>query len=184
MWPSTHQCTIEKIPFWDFMDGMKLSPRDQFTWSVVFFPGPFFVSCFFFPRSHSLFSCAIFLRLAFFFLSPHPWTQNFFLGTPTYPSNLPTSLPPPNPSTSPDLPHYPFVLPSITRASKPQTIWLVGFRVCASIAWREELVELGEWKGSNSNIGSSHNIMRREALKVSVFFSCFQNQDDKLHHIS
>jgi hypothetical protein len=22
-WPSTHQCTIQKIPFWDFMDGMK-----------------------------------------------------------------------------------------------------------------------------------------------------------------
>jgi hypothetical protein len=25
-WPSTHQGTIQKIPFWDFMDGMKLSP--------------------------------------------------------------------------------------------------------------------------------------------------------------
>ncbi len=25
-WPSTHQCTIQKIPFWDFSDGMKPNP--------------------------------------------------------------------------------------------------------------------------------------------------------------
>jgi hypothetical protein len=57
-WRSTHQCTIQKTPFWDFMDGMKLSPRGQFTWSAVFLilffsqftvcsPGPpFWLICF------------------------------------------------------------------------------------------------------------------------------------------
>jgi len=46
-WTSTHQCTIPKIPFWDFMDGMKLSPRGQFTWSLFIF----FTARFFFPSS-------------------------------------------------------------------------------------------------------------------------------------
>jgi hypothetical protein len=49
-WPSTHQCTIQKIPFWDSMDGMKLSPRGQFTWSVfLFFFCSFFSQLDFFP---------------------------------------------------------------------------------------------------------------------------------------
>ncbi len=33
-WPSTHQCTIQKISFWDFMDGMKLSSQGSVAWSV------------------------------------------------------------------------------------------------------------------------------------------------------
>jgi hypothetical protein len=41
-WPSTHQCTIQKIPFWDFMDGMKVSPSGQFTWSVFYFSSALF----------------------------------------------------------------------------------------------------------------------------------------------
>jgi hypothetical protein len=42
-WPSTHQCTIQTFPFCDFMDGMKLSHRGQFTWSEFLF---FFCSFF------------------------------------------------------------------------------------------------------------------------------------------
>ncbi len=37
-WVTNHlQCTIQTIPFWDFMDGMNLCPMGQFIWSVVFF---------------------------------------------------------------------------------------------------------------------------------------------------
>jgi hypothetical protein len=114
----------------------------------------------------------LFFSLTFFSLSPS-LNPNFFFGTRTYPSNLPTTLSPPNPSTFPYLPHHSFSLPSITRASKPMRTWLVGFRVCTSKAWREELEELGEWRGSSSNSRSLHNIKRSWALKVSVFFSCF-----------
>ncbi len=85
--------------------------------SSFFFPGPFFFSYFFFcPRSR--FFPGTFFSLAFFW-SRHPWTQIFFLETPTYSSNLPTPLPPSNPSTSPYLPHHPFALPFIARSSKP-----------------------------------------------------------------
>jgi len=72
-WPSTHQCNIQKLPFWDFMDGMKLSPRGQFIWSVCiyFFLGIFFPDRFFFPSP----------------LIPSFWGG----GAPTYP---PTYLPP------------------------------------------------------------------------------------------
>jgi len=82
--PSTQQCNIQKIPFWDFMDGMKLSP----TWSASFFlPGLFFLPFY------------IFFLLATVFFGPTPWPQ-FFLGKSTSPSNLPTALPPTNPPTS------------------------------------------------------------------------------------
>jgi hypothetical protein len=64
------------------MDGMKLSPRGQFTWSGVFF------------------SSLLFCSWAFF-LVPPSLNPIFFLGTPTYFSNLPTS---------PYLPHHPFAL--------------------------------------------------------------------------
>ncbi len=53
-WASTHQCTIQKIPFWDFMDGMKLYPRGQLFWLVVLiFPSDLFLGadCFFIPGS-------------------------------------------------------------------------------------------------------------------------------------
>ncbi len=98
--PSTHQCTIQNIPFWDFMDGMKLSPKSQFTWSLVFFIlEPFFFSCFF---SFFFFVLIVFSprpHFCFFFPSRIPWTQIIFRN-----SNLPTSLPSPNPSTSSILP--------------------------------------------------------------------------------
>jgi hypothetical protein len=32
--PAPTGAPSKKIPFWDFMDGMKLSPKGQFTWSV------------------------------------------------------------------------------------------------------------------------------------------------------
>ncbi len=54
---SGHGQLFEKTPFWDFMDGMKLPPRGQFTWSVVFF---------FFPLSLFLIMLLFFLALTFF----------------------------------------------------------------------------------------------------------------------
>ncbi len=84
-WPSIHQCTIQKIPFWDFMDGMKLYPRGQFFGSVVlFFPSDFF------------FGSSLFFLLGslLIFFSPPTLTPFFLFGTSTYPSNLPTALPP------------------------------------------------------------------------------------------
>jgi hypothetical protein len=90
-WLSTHQCTIQKIPFWDFIDGMKLSP----TWSAsfYFFPsGPFCPFTLFFSWG------SFFFNHVFFGHTPDP---KFFFGTsylppPTYlpPSLLPTHLPP------------------------------------------------------------------------------------------
>ncbi len=84
-WPITHQCTIQKILFWGFMDKMKLSPRDQFT---CFSQAQFF-----------FFLGTVFLSL--FFLGP-PLAPSFFLGSshlpqPTYrPSSYqPTYLPHP-----------------------------------------------------------------------------------------
>jgi hypothetical protein len=94
-WASTHQCTIHEILFWDFMHGMKLSPRGQFSWS-----GVFFLMLFFFLV------LIIFVVLLF---CPAILEPNVLHGTPTYPSNLPSSLPPPNPSAS-----LPFVLTSTT----------------------------------------------------------------------
>ncbi len=87
------------IPFWDFMDGMKLSPWGQFAWSVVFiFLWAFFFSYFFFfTQLDVFFSWA---SLLIFFWGGPPLTPYYFLATPTYPSNLPTGLPPTNPSTS------------------------------------------------------------------------------------
>ncbi len=106
-WENTHQCTIQKIPFWDFMVGMKLSPRGQFTWSVVFF----------------FFKLGLFFSLTFIFVPPslNPiffLRNSYLLLQLTYPFNLPTSLPPPNPSTSPYLPHHPFALPSIAETTE------------------------------------------------------------------
>ncbi len=84
-WPGTR--TIEKILFWDFMDGMKLSPRGQFLWSVVFFfffPPVLFLGFFFFLFFPSL----LFFLSALpgeLFSSCHTWPQVFFFLTPTYP---------------------------------------------------------------------------------------------------
>ncbi len=78
---------------------MKLSPNNQFIWSVVFsFPRLFFSHTFFL---FSLNFFSLFPFSLFFFLVPPSLNPIFFLGTPTYSSNLPTSLPPPNPSTYP-----------------------------------------------------------------------------------
>ncbi len=85
-WATTHQCTIQKIPFWDFMDGMKLSHRGQFTWSIDLF---FLLLLFFLARYFSLvqffFSGNNFIII--FFLA-HPWPQVFFWEAPTDPPNL------------------------------------------------------------------------------------------------
>ncbi len=60
--------------------------------------GPFFfLRLFLGGEAHSFFSWAPF-RLIFF--SCHPWYHFFFGGTPTYPSNLPTTLLPTNPPPS------------------------------------------------------------------------------------
>jgi hypothetical protein len=80
-WPSTHLCTIQKIPFWNFMDGMNLSPRGQFIWSevfVFFFLAFFFLSdfFFFFGGAHCFSSWAHF-GLIFF---PATLTTIFFWG--------------------------------------------------------------------------------------------------------
>ncbi len=74
----------KKLPFWDFMDGMKLFPRGQFTWSVVFF--------FFFSPSH--FFPGPFLFLPLFFCIPPSLNPIFFWELlPTPPTYLPTYLP-------------------------------------------------------------------------------------------
>ncbi len=77
-WPSTHQCTIQKIPFWNFMDGMKLFPRGQFTWSTVFifFLGLFFPRNFFFP-AHCFFLQGLPFHFIFFWppLTPYVFWQ-------------------------------------------------------------------------------------------------------------
>jgi len=104
-----------KIPFWDFMDGMKLSPRGQFTWSVYIF---FFCS-FFSPSS-------VFLSI---FFGP-PFTPSFFFGkllpTPTHlpPFFLPTHIPPSSCWPSPH-PRPPFALTSIAKASNLKRAWVV-----------------------------------------------------------
>ncbi len=84
-WPSTQQCTIQKIPFLDFMDGMKLSPRGQFTWSVVLI---FFWAFFFL----TLFSS----QLAVFSFGP-PLTPYYIFWQllPSPPTHLLPCLPPP-----------------------------------------------------------------------------------------
>ncbi len=83
-WPSTHQCTIQNIPFWDFMDGMKLFPRGQFLWSVVlFFPSGFFFGSwlFFLPGSLLIFFSPTTLDTIFFFLELLPTPPTYL---PTY----------------------------------------------------------------------------------------------------
>jgi hypothetical protein len=66
-WITLAQCDpMETMGWnWDFMDGVKLPPRGQFTWSVVFFfSWAFFLSCFFF-----FFPCFHFFPRPFFSLS-------------------------------------------------------------------------------------------------------------------
>ncbi len=75
-WPSTHQCTIQKILFWDFMDGMKLFPRGQFKWSAVFI---FFWVLFFLVISFS--QLTVFSPgppFWFLFIFGHPWPHIIF----------------------------------------------------------------------------------------------------------
>ncbi len=68
-WPNTHQCTIQKNSFWDFMDGMKLSPKGKFIWLVEFYflLGLFFPLDFFFGSS--LFFLPSFFLFIFFIAS-------------------------------------------------------------------------------------------------------------------
>ncbi len=65
---SGHGQLFEKTPFWDFMDGMKLPPKGQFTWSVVFFFSleRFSYHVFFFLAL--IFFLGLFFSLFFFFL--------------------------------------------------------------------------------------------------------------------
>ncbi len=97
--PPVH--TIQKIPFWDFMDGRKLSPRGQFIWSVyIYFFWAFFSQLVFFPPSPVfLLLGTVFLSL---FFSPSPLIQVFFGELPPTPqltshrsSYQPTYLPHP-----------------------------------------------------------------------------------------
>jgi hypothetical protein len=62
----------------------------------------YLVSTFFFLRHFFLGSSLFFLpcSLWFYLFFLPPLTPFFFFGTPTYPSNLPTTLPPTSPSTS------------------------------------------------------------------------------------
>ncbi len=108
-----------------------------------------------------IFFLGLFFLLVFFFVPPS-LNPSFFLGTPTYSSNLPTSLPPPNPSTSPYLPHQPFALPSI--ASTTESFWSLwrASRACKKLRELGELVELG-----------MQNIKRSFHLEAKCFFSCF-----------
>ncbi len=81
------------------MDGMKLSPRGQFTWSVILF----LLVPFLFPSS--VFFCFWGQFLFHFYFGP-PQNQSFFwnlLPTP----NLPTALLPTNPPPSLMLPNPP-----------------------------------------------------------------------------
>ncbi len=75
-WPSTHQCTIQKILFRNFMDGMKLFPRGQFTWSAIFI---FFWVLFFLLISFS--QLTVFSPgppFWFLFNFGHPWPHIIF----------------------------------------------------------------------------------------------------------
>jgi len=85
------------------------------------------------------FSLALtFFSLAFYFLSHHPWTQFFFLGTPTYSSNLsnpPTYLPPFHHLTHLPPPTYP-----TTHLRSPPSLELqnhreLGGSLCSSLCF-------------------------------------------------
>ncbi len=120
------------------MDGMKLSPSVQFTWSVVFFlfPGAFFFHMFFFPGSHSFLGA--FFSLAYFFcltiLEPKFLSRELL---PTLPTYLPTSLPPPNPSSSPAYPTT-----HLDSPPSPEPHRAVG--ACGELMELAKLVEVGE----------------------------------------
>jgi len=93
--------------------------RSVYLVSRFFFLGLLFSYASFSSLTLIFFLGLFFLLVFFFFFSS--FNPSFFLGTSTYSSNLPTSLPPPNPSTSPYLPHQPFALPSI--ASTAESFW-------------------------------------------------------------
>jgi hypothetical protein len=98
--PPVH--TIQKIPFWNFMDGMKLSPRGQFIRSVFF---SFSFSGHFFP-------------LAQFFSF---WGQSFYLfifPSPLIPSFFWELLPTPQPTYHPSS-YQPTYLPHPADCSPP-----------------------------------------------------------------
>jgi hypothetical protein len=187
-WPSTHQGTIQKIPFWDFMDGMKLSPG-------VSLLGQYFIFFFwsFFSQLDFFFLGTIFLSLFFF---PHPWPQVFFGKLlPTH--NLPTALLPTNPPTSLILqtPPYPppFALTYIARgrdnlsSSKLQdklrnmeTQGKRSFNMMAEVgAWR--------WTPFSSFFSifcvfffAAKNMMTTPSSFSFVLFFCYEEDDDNI----
>jgi hypothetical protein len=84
-WVTQHH---PKNPFWDFMDGMKLSP----TWSASIFSfQAFFIILVSFSPSYFFFSWDSFFLIMFFWAPP--LTPIFFWEPPTSPSNLPTYHP-------------------------------------------------------------------------------------------
>ncbi len=118
VWPSTHQCSIQIIMLWDFMDGMKCPPGVSLFDHYFFFPSDiFFGSSLFFLLGSLWFS----------FFSCHPW-HHFCFGTPTYPSNLPIALPPTSSSTSLIL-----LTPLLCLGSPPSPVleiqWHLGLRL-------------------------------------------------------
>ncbi len=120
-------------------------------WDETVPQGSVYVASSFFLLALILF-LGLFFSLAFFFLVPPSLNPKFFLGTPTYSSNLPTSIPPPNPSTYPT-----------THLRSPTQ----SFKITENLT--ESLWSLGRETSSKAL-----------ALNVSVFFPCFQNQVDKL----
>jgi hypothetical protein len=107
----------KQIPFWDFMDGMKLFPRGQFTWSVLFFQPNFYsLDQFYF------FVGTVFISLFF----GTPLNQSFFGEAPTYtqPTYRPSSYQAPSlPHVAhPSPPHHLRSLPTPTSALLAITI--------------------------------------------------------------
>jgi hypothetical protein len=90
--PAPTKCTIQKFPFWDFMDGMKLSVPQG---SVYLVSISFFLLLLFFPSSVFFSLQGLFLSL-FFLPAPDP---KFFVGS-SYLLQPPTALLPTNPPTS------------------------------------------------------------------------------------
>jgi len=116
------------------------------------------------------------------------------VGTPIYSSNLPTSLPSLNPSTSPYLPHHPFAGPSIAKTLEPQRACGACGKLMelgefgelvelAEVVELEELLELGELKKLLELVKvvelmelrelRAQNIKQSPHFEGKCFFSCF-----------
>jgi hypothetical protein len=82
---------------------------------------------------------------------------NYFLGTPTYLSNLPTSLPPPNPSISSILPTPHLCSPTSPKLKNRAKLHYLG------LGFRKQIVE---------QRGRSLPWFQIATFKVTIFFSC------------